>query len=728
MQARAAKLMWLRDDAARMRDVMAYYKDDHYEDFIDDWGQTFSPWNVSKGLPAKIPFVLFPKQRDLIKWAVERWRKHEPGLCDKSRETGVSWVMCSLLATLCMFNKGFVGGFGSRKLELVDKTGSPDSLFWKTREFIAGVPREFRAGWDRGNDAGGRITFGNGSVLLGEGGDHIGRGGRTSLYVVDEAAYIEHPDMVDASLSANTLCRIDVSSAHGMGNSFAVRRHQWPREGFKERVFTFHWRDDPRKDEEWYRIECTKWDPIVIAQEHDINYMASVEGILIPSAWVQASIDLHVLLGTEPTGGVRASLDIADEGPDKNALVAANGIVVNRAEDWSGKNSDIYQTVLKAFRICDEIGTDALVYDADGMGASVRGDATRINEDRALQSLPPIRIDAFHGAPVVFPERQDIPGIMNKDKFASGTAQAWWALRTRFENAWKVRKSIEDGNPLDIPFDELISIDSKMQNLDDLTQELVQVLYGYSTTNKLQIIKTPKGMKSPNLADGLKQLLGRTGTVRPSGVMDSQSLLVPAVEGVSATELPQSCDLVYAVIVVSTKARDRAGAGVTFFSYDDRQGVPLVVLDWDTTELNSMLTIGWLPNVYSTLELYAKRCGARAGNLGVWLQDETAGSVLLNRAEQLRFPVRSIDLDGDTRSVEEIKSDAISRAMSVSAMMQDGTVKISRQAYEQMKDFKGLKQNHLLEQIKSVSTDSEVDSLPLLNSFTHGVLLGKAQL
>jgi hypothetical protein len=715
--------MWLREDAGRMRDVLAYYRDDHAEDFIDDWGQTFSPWNVAKGLPAKIPFVLFPKQKELIRWALTRWRRHEPGLCDKSRETGVSWVMCALLATLCMFNKGFVGGFGSRKLELVDKTGSPDSLFWKTREFIAGIPREFRAGWDRNNDAGGRITFGNGSVLLGEGGDHIGRGGRTSLYVVDEAAYIEHPDMVDASLSANTLCRIDVSSAHGMGNSFATRRHQWPRDGFSERVFTFHWRDDPRKDQAWYDLECTKWDPIVIAQEHDINYMASVEGILIPSAWVQASIDLHVHLGLEPTGGMRASLDIADEGPDKNALAVAKGWVVQCAEDWSGKNSDIYQTVLKAFRICDELGTDTMVYDADGMGASVRGDVIRINEDRALQSLHPVRIDPFHGAPVVFPERQDIPGILNKDKFASGTAQAWWALRTRFENAWKIRNGDTGIDP-----EEAISLDSKLQSLDNLTQELVQVLYGYSTTNKLQIIKTPKGMKSPNMADALKQLLGRTGQVRPSGLMNSDSMLVPAVGGYGAAELPINCDIVYAVIVVSTKARDRAGAGVSFFAYDDRPGVPLMLLDWDTTELDSMLTIGWLPKVYKTLELYEQRCRARAGSLGVWMQDETAGSVLLHRAEQLRFPVRAIDLDGETRSIEEIKSDAVSRALSVSAMLQDGAVCISRQAHTAERTFKGLKQNHLLEQIKSVSTDSELDSLPLLNSFTHGVLLGKAQL
>jgi hypothetical protein len=38
-------------------------------------------------------------------------------------------------------------------------------------------------------------------------------------------------------------------------------------------VFTFHWRSDPRKDDEWYRNECEKIDnPIIVAQELDLNY------------------------------------------------------------------------------------------------------------------------------------------------------------------------------------------------------------------------------------------------------------------------------------------------------------------------------------------------------------------------------------------------------------------------------------------------------------------------
>jgi phage terminase large subunit len=118
------------------------------------------------------------------------------------------------------------------------------------------------------------------------------------LFFVDEAAFPERPHMVEASLSQTTYCRIDISTPNGMGNSFAQKRFEG-----KIDVFTYHWRDDPPKDDEWYQKQVAELDPVTVAAELDINYSASVEGILIPSAWVQAALDAHRVLGTAPTGG-----------------------------------------------------------------------------------------------------------------------------------------------------------------------------------------------------------------------------------------------------------------------------------------------------------------------------------------------------------------------------------------------------------------------------------------
>ncbi len=83
-----------------------------------------------------------------------------------------------------------------------------------------------------------------------------------------------------------------------MDNPFAQKRHSG-----RIPVFTFHWRNDPRKDEQWYEKECLKIDnPVIVAQELDLNYQASVEGILIPAEWVQAAIDAHIKLGFLTTG------------------------------------------------------------------------------------------------------------------------------------------------------------------------------------------------------------------------------------------------------------------------------------------------------------------------------------------------------------------------------------------------------------------------------------------
>jgi len=80
-----------------------------------------------------------------------------------------------------------------------------------------------------------RINFpATGASISGEAGDGIGRGDRSSLFFVDESAFLERPELVEASLSQTTNCRIDVSTPHGMANPFAEKRHSG-----MVKVFTF---------------------------------------------------------------------------------------------------------------------------------------------------------------------------------------------------------------------------------------------------------------------------------------------------------------------------------------------------------------------------------------------------------------------------------------------------------------------------------------------------------
>ena len=501
---RLGVLSKLRSDPGLLAAFKAHYRESP-ADFINDWGVTFDPRNIEKGLPSVVPFVLFPKQRECIDYILRKWRTSEPGLIEKSRDVGLSWIVTALGCTLCIFHSGFVVGYGSRKEEYVDKLDSPKSLFYKAREFMRYLPPEFRGGWDAKRHAPHmRLTFpATGSVMTGEAGDGIGRGDRTSLYMVDEAAFLERPMLVEASLSATTNCRIDLSSVNGSANPFATKRH-----GGKIEVFVFDWRDDPRKDDAWYAKQVGQLDPVVIAQEIDRNYTASQTGIVIPQAWIQSAIDAHKKLGITPTGARLGALDVADEGRDLNAFAGRHGIVLRDLSEWSGKGDDIFGTVEKAFNEADNGDYDSVLFDSDGLGAGVRGDARVINERRKAAKASELDFEPFRGSETVIDpdgpiptanrEQRDKVERTNKDFFANRKAQGWWALRVRFQIT---HRAVTEGAEYDP--DELVSLDSGLPMLSKLTTELSQPTFTQNGAGKILINKTPDGSKSPNLGDAV---------------------------------------------------------------------------------------------------------------------------------------------------------------------------------------------------------------------------------
>lgn len=511
----------IRKDPACLPDFKAFYRENP-ADFINDWGVTFDPRNAERDLPTLIPFVLFPRQREWVEWFIDHWRGQTPGITEKSRDMGISWLAMAAACTLCLFHDGMVIGCGSRKEDLVDKIGTMKPLLPKARMFMENLPEEFRGGWVPWRDAPFmRINFPEtGSLIGGEAGDQIGRGDRAGAYLVDESAHLERPDLVEMSLSQTTNCRIDISSVNGMNNPFAKKVHEG-----KIDVFEFDWRQDPRKDEYWYqalsmgtdqyveRPDGTKiygkgLDPVTIAQEVDRDYSASVEGIVIPGVWARAAIDAAEKLGIAPSGIRGLALDVADEGVDKNAVCGNHGIRIDYLEEWSGLGSDLFATTQKVFMLCDERDLRGFRYDADGLGAGIRGDARIINETRKAAGARRIAVEGFQGSDGVFDPEGIVDGTQgsspedkgrtNKDYFANRKAQGWWSLRKRFQKTyrWVVEK-------IPCPADDIISISSKMPLCMKLVSELSQPTWSQNGVGKILINKKPAGMKSPNLADAV---------------------------------------------------------------------------------------------------------------------------------------------------------------------------------------------------------------------------------
>jgi len=507
LEWRVAFLKKLRKTPEKLPVLKKFYQDNPAQ-FIIDWGTTYDPRNPEKGQPALIPFLLFPAQEEWVEWAIERWKNGESGLTDKSRDMGASWLSVALAVTLCLFNKDLTIGFGSRKQEYVDSLGDPKTIIGKVREFTRNIPPEFRGSWDMKKHAPFMKCFfpDTNCQIIGESGDNLGRGGRCSIFFLDESAFMPKPKLVEAALSQNTNCRIDISTPCGRANPFAEKRFS----GLVP-VKTLHWRDHPAKDEDWYKRECEKIiDPVIIAQEIDINYDASVEGVVIPSEWVQSAVDSHLKLGIEATGARFTALDVADQGKDLNALASRKGVLLDFIEEWSGMGSDIFHTVSRTFALCKRLGFNSVRYDADGLGAGCRGDAKQINKQ--YHTGEQILFQAFRGSGAVINPKQDPfgagvdgpKGRKNEDYFTNYKAQCWWALRRRFQ---VTHRAVAEG--VNCSESDIISISSKLCDsngknlLTKLIAELSQPTYDVNSVGKILIEKAPDSTKSPNLADAV---------------------------------------------------------------------------------------------------------------------------------------------------------------------------------------------------------------------------------
>ena len=523
---RSKVLKQLISDPKTLKAAKVYYST-HPAEFIMDWMDTYdprkSPTNANPALRGEkwMPFVFFKRQKDVIDFFESCSHDQTSGLVEKCRDFGLTWLACGYSVWRWLFIKNDAIGWGSRKETLVDKPGDPDSIFEKIRLMLKRLPRIWLpAGfsWGRNSTYMKLLNPENGAIIAGEAGDNIGRGGRRSIYVVDESAHIERPEKVEAALGDNTNVRIDISSVNGVGNVFHRRRENgviWSPDitsypfGFV-RVFIADWRDHPLKTQEWYDARKARYEregmAHIFAQEVDRNYAAAVSNTVIPYQWVEASIDAHLKLpwfaeALETHGDEwYAGLDVADEGNDRNALTLRQWVVWREVQEWGERDPGI--SARKAVLACREHkGHICCQYDCIGVGSGVKTEYNRLTTDEGVISAHEIPFIPWNaGASVLNPFDRIIPddneSLQNKDFFDNLKAQAWWSIRTRF---YKTFKAVTEGvkyNP-----DELISIDSRITLLEQLKKELIQPTVGYSSRLKMLIEKKPDGMRSPNLAD-----------------------------------------------------------------------------------------------------------------------------------------------------------------------------------------------------------------------------------
>ena len=425
---------------------------------------------------------------------------------------GATWLCCNFSIWIWLFKSGSSIGWGSRKEQLVDKLGDPDSIFEKMRMIIDELPNFFKPnGFDEKIHASYMKIINPliHSTITGEAGDNIGRGGRKSLYFKDESAFYERPEKIEAALGDNTNCQIDISSVGDINSIFdrKIETGIYWQSGKKiksgeTRIFIFDRKDHPFKTDEWYKKRRNKAERegllAIFLREVDRDNSALVEGRLISKQWINATIDAHLKLKIEESGSVISALDVADEGKDKHAIAMRKGILLKRCSDWF--TGDVGDATRKSLFFCKSDKTESLQYDCIGIGAGVKSETNRIKKEGKLQknlNIVPWNAASSPLRPKEHMISGDKQSAKNKDFFSNLKAQGWWNLRVRFEKTFKTLNG-------DIfPFDELISIDSKIEGLQELIKELSQPTYFLNGMGKMVIDKAPKGTKSPNRADAV---------------------------------------------------------------------------------------------------------------------------------------------------------------------------------------------------------------------------------
>lgn len=160
-----------------------------------------------------------------------------------------------------------------------------------------------------------------------------------------------------------------------------------------------------------------------------------------------------------------------------------------------------------------------------------------------------------------------------------------------------------------------------------------------------------------------------------------------------APPYPTKCDGVFAVLDTAVKTgQEHDGTAVLYCAVNQHFGTPLIFLDYDIVQIEGSLLEVWMPTVYQRLEELAAMTGARNGSLGVWIEDTSAGIMLLQQAMRRGWPVQPIDSKFVALGKDE-------RAISVSGLYHQGKCRISEHAYNKTVNFKGTTRNHFLTQV-----------------------------
>ena len=238
------------------------------------------------------------------------------------------------------------------------------------------------------------------------------------------------------------------------------------------------------------------------------EFYDEVEDTIIPVDWFESAIDAHIKLGWKAEGAIIASHDPSDLGGDSKGYAVRHGnVVLNVTEKVTGdSNEGMDWAISQALK--DR--ADYFVWDCDGLGVSLKRQVDAALEGKKIDYVMYKGSEAAEDPDVPYSDGGNQRARSNRDTFANKRAQYWWRLRDRFEATHRAVTKGQYINP-----DELISLSSGIEKLDQLRAEVCRIPLKRNNSGKIQIMskiemaKKPYEIPSPNMGDALMMAMYR---------------------------------------------------------------------------------------------------------------------------------------------------------------------------------------------------------------------------
>lgn len=441
--------------------------------FINNWCWGSEP----RSLKLKTrPFVLWPRQVELVDWMLERYQRREKAVISKSRDTGVSMIASFFTLWLWLFYPGSQVGMSSYRMDYVWLKGDKKALFTKLWDTFDGLPPWMRPERFKGVQHYKRCSMinpDNGSNVTGEVGSDIGRGARASVYFCDEFSKVDEQQAAFTSLSGTTDCVFFFGTAVP-GSHMGELQKVLP-------TFYFPWTDDPRKPSNFKEIKLAGgMTEVQFELEFNCNAEGALEGNVIKPHWIDAAQKIQLSEGPVAIAG----LDPAGEGGDESSVVIRRGPVVEMPVTWS--HTAVRETTNRAVGIANKAMVDYLYYDRSGLGYQVDNYLSKMSLDYPT-----------HGIDCQNPAETIIVGDDQKlavEIYQGIDTQLWFELASRLEKTYyhfHGEESYRDSELISLPDDP------------KLREQLLSRTWHYTGTGLLKLDPKKHLSVSPDRADAL---------------------------------------------------------------------------------------------------------------------------------------------------------------------------------------------------------------------------------